>query len=132
MTRAQDPLTIPGAELDARLIPLLQDATVRRITIGDMRGNALVEIPVNAATTAAPASLTAALRAMAAAAPQFTIAVQRAPAGTAAAAARPSLAPLGASEDQMDTRHTIGQRIDRKGTKIEDLAGVGGHDSQGG
>jgi len=39
---------------------------------------------------------------------------------------------IGATEDQMDIRGTIPQRIDRKGTKIEDVAGVGGHDSSGG
>jgi hypothetical protein len=32
----------------------------------------------------------------------------------------------------MDMRHTIPQRIDRKGTKVEDLAGTGQHDSPGG
>ena len=32
----------------------------------------------------------------------------------------------------MDIRGALAQRIDKKGTKIEDLAGVGGHDSSGG
>jgi hypothetical protein len=32
----------------------------------------------------------------------------------------------------MDTRDTIPQRIDRIGTKVEDLAGTGQHDSSGG
>ncbi len=39
---------------------------------------------------------------------------------------------IGATEDQMDIRGTIPQRIDRKGSKIEDLAGTGEHDSSGG
>lgn len=39
---------------------------------------------------------------------------------------------IGATEDQMDIRGAIAQRIDRKGTKIEDLAGTGEHDSSGG
>jgi hypothetical protein len=38
----------------------------------------------------------------------------------------------GATEDQVDVRDTIAQRIDRKGTKIEDLAGTGENDSSGG
>jgi hypothetical protein len=32
----------------------------------------------------------------------------------------------------MDSRGTIPQRIDSKGTKVEDLAGTGQHDSPGG
>jgi hypothetical protein len=42
------------------------------------------------------------------------------------------LSGIGATEEQMDSRGTIPQRIDRKGTKIEDLAGTGQHDSPGG
>jgi hypothetical protein len=32
----------------------------------------------------------------------------------------------------MDVKDTIGQRIDKKGTKLEDLAGTGEGDSPGG
>lgn len=42
------------------------------------------------------------------------------------------LSGIGATEDQMDARATIPQRIDRLGTKVEDLAGTGEHDSPGG
>jgi hypothetical protein len=42
------------------------------------------------------------------------------------------LSGIGATEELMDARATIPQRIDRKGTKIEDLAGTGEHDSPGG
>ncbi len=42
------------------------------------------------------------------------------------------LSGIGATEDQMDIRATVPQRIDRKGTKVEDLAGTGEHDSSGG
>lgn len=42
------------------------------------------------------------------------------------------LSGIGATEDQMDSRDTIPQRIDRKGSKVEDLAGTGEHDSSGG
>jgi hypothetical protein len=42
------------------------------------------------------------------------------------------LSGIGATEEQMDSRDTIPQRIDRKGTKIEDLAGTGQVDSPGG
>ena len=39
---------------------------------------------------------------------------------------------IGATEDQVDMRDTVPQRTDRFGTKIEDLAGTGEHDSIGG
>ncbi|MGD0499816.1 MAG: hypothetical protein ABSC23_15410 [Bryobacteraceae bacterium] len=42
------------------------------------------------------------------------------------------LSGIGATEDQMDARATIPQRIDSHGTKVEDLAGTGEHDSPGG
>lgn len=43
-----------------------------------------------------------------------------------------SLSGIGATEDEIDMRSTVPQRIDKKGTKIEDLAGTGEHDSAGG
>ena len=42
------------------------------------------------------------------------------------------LSGIGATEDQMDIRGTIPQRIDKLGTKIEDMAGTGEHDGSGG
>jgi len=42
------------------------------------------------------------------------------------------LSGIGATEDQMDIRDTVPQRVDRRGTKIEDEAGTGEHDSSGG
>ena len=42
------------------------------------------------------------------------------------------LSGIGATEDQIDMRGTIPQRIDRVGTKVEDEAGTGEHDSSGG
>jgi hypothetical protein len=42
------------------------------------------------------------------------------------------LSGIGATEELMDARATIPQRIDRIGTKVEDLAGTGEHDSPGG
>jgi len=42
------------------------------------------------------------------------------------------LSGIGATEDQMDIRDTVPQRIDRRGSKVEDEAGTGEHDSQGG
>jgi len=42
------------------------------------------------------------------------------------------LSGIGATEDQIDMRDTVPQRVNRKGTKIEDEAGTGEHDSSGG
>jgi len=42
------------------------------------------------------------------------------------------LSGIGATEEQVDHRDTIPQRIDRRGSKVEDLAGTGEHDSSGG
>jgi hypothetical protein len=42
------------------------------------------------------------------------------------------LSGIGATEDLMDMRGTIPQRTDKIGTKIEDEAGTGEQDSQGG
>jgi uncharacterized protein (DUF302 family) len=51
----------------------------------------------------------------------------------AAAPARPgSRYFLGATEDQVNMQGTVPQRIDNRGTKVEDLAGTGRHDAPGG
>ena len=42
------------------------------------------------------------------------------------------LSGIGAREEEMDIKDTVGQRIDDKGTKLEDLAGTGEGDSPGG
>jgi len=39
---------------------------------------------------------------------------------------------LGATEDQMNMRGTVPPRIDSRGSKVEELAGTGEQDSQGG
>ena len=42
------------------------------------------------------------------------------------------LSGIGAKETEVDLKNTVPQRIDKKGTKVEDLAGTGQHDSAGG
>jgi hypothetical protein len=51
---------------------------------------------------------------------------------TAPKAAARKLSGIGATEDQMNARATVPQRIDSHGTKVEDLAGTGEQDSPGG
>ncbi|MCZ2075256.1 MAG: DUF302 domain-containing protein [Bryobacterales bacterium] len=48
------------------------------------------------------------------------------------AAARAKYSTEGAMEDQVSMRAAIPQRIDRKGSKVEELAGTGVHDGSGG
>ena len=50
----------------------------------------------------------------------------------AAAPAPHATSGIGAVEGQVNARGAIAQRIDRRGTKIEELAGTGEHDSAGG
>jgi len=42
------------------------------------------------------------------------------------------LSGMGATEDQIDMRGTVGQRIDNRGTKVEEEAGTGEIDAAGG
>jgi len=43
-----------------------------------------------------------------------------------------SLSALGATEDQMNMRGTVPPRVDKRGTKVEEMAGTGEQDSRGG
>jgi hypothetical protein len=43
-----------------------------------------------------------------------------------------SYSAIGATEDQVDMKDTVPQRVDREGTKIEDLAGTGEQGALGG
>lgn len=54
------------------------------------------------------------------------------PAAAGARAAASSRGALGATEDQMNQRGLVPQRIDCRGTKVEDLAGTGQPEAQGG
>lgn len=54
------------------------------------------------------------------------------PAPAAAAAEHARHQDVGATEEQVDLRGSIPQRIDCKGTKVEELAGTGKHDAPGG
>jgi len=49
-----------------------------------------------------------------------------------AAAAGAGLPGVGATEDQVNMRGALPQRIDNRGSKLEELAGTGQHDSSGG
>ncbi len=53
------------------------------------------------------------------------------PAGSAASTG-PYDQSLGATEDEINMSGTVPQRIDKRGSKVEDLAGTGAHDAPGG
>jgi len=57
---------------------------------------------------------------------------QIAPPRRKAASKQKKPSSMGATEDQMNTSEQVPQRIDDHGTKAEDLAGIGEHDSLGG
>jgi len=54
------------------------------------------------------------------------------PVQAAAAAEHARHQDVGATEEQVDLRGSIPQRIDCRGTKVEELAGTGKHDAPGG
>jgi hypothetical protein len=45
---------------------------------------------------------------------------------------RQELTGIGATENEVDMKDTVPQRIDKKGTKVEDVAGTGEQDAPGG
>jgi hypothetical protein len=127
-------------ELGAKIAELIHEGNVRRIIIRDEHGHTFMEIPLTVATVGAVlAPVLAAVGAIAALVTHVTVVVERTtppPAGggksAAHAGAGPTDASVGATESKTDLRDTVPQRVDRHGTKIEDLAGTGQHDAPGG
>jgi uncharacterized protein DUF4342 len=128
---------VQAGDLVEKVRQLIHEGNVRRIITRDQMGNTFMEIPLTVATLGVIAApILAAVGAIAAALSDFRVVVERAnPVATGAAAgAAPGAqgSGIGATEDQVDMKNTVGQRIDKKGTKLEDLAGTGEHDSPGG
>jgi hypothetical protein len=128
---------VQAKDLVEKVRQLIDEGNVRRIIIKDHSGATFMEIPLTVATLGIVlAPVLAAVGAIAAALSDFKVVVERAgPAANAKAgeAAKPSgSSNIGATEDQVDMKNTVGQRIDNKGTRVEDLAGTGEQDSPGG
>ena len=123
---------VRGVDLAPRVGDLLRQNNVRRLIIRNDHESTLLEIPVSTATaeTDLP-SVLAAVGALGTMLPGFRVAILRTDQArhTPAPAARSS---MGATEDQMNTRQMVAQRIDNRGTRVEDLAGTGEHDAPGG
>ena len=134
-------IKVAAQELGAKVQELIHEGNVRRIIIKDDHGRTFVEIPLTVATVGAVlAPVLAAVGAIATLVAHFEIVVERtqsaarpgAATSAAGAGAGPTDASVGATESQTDAAATVPQRVDKRGTKVEDLAGTGQHDSQGG
>ena len=135
--RMFEEIKVQANDLVEKVKQLIHEGNVRRIIIKDQTGATFMEIPLSVATLSVIAApILAAVGAIAAAISDFKVVVERvSPASTGATrAAAPGAqgSSMGATEEQVDMKHTVGQRIDRKGTKLEDLAGTGEQDSPGG
>jgi hypothetical protein len=135
--RIVEEIKVQANDLVDKVKQLIHEGNVRRIIIKDPNGATFMEIPLSVATLGVIAApILAAVGAIAAAISDFKVVVERvqpaAPAATRAAAPGAQGSSMGATDDQVDMKNTVGQRIDKKGTKLEDLAGTGEHDSPGG
>ena len=128
-------IKVQANELGDKIRELIHEGNVRRIIIKDEHGHTFMEIPLTVATVGVVlAPLLAAVGAIATLVARFEIVVERVTptqSASASASARAD-ANVGATEDQVDMKDTVAQRVDQKGTKLEDIAGTGGHDSMGG
>jgi hypothetical protein len=116
---------------------LIHEGNVRRIIVKDEQGHTFLEIPLTVATIGVVAApVLAAVGAIATLVAKFDIVVERTqPAGSGRSAAGQSSVTdptTGATEDKMNMAGTVAEHSDNKGTKLEDLAGTGQHDSMGG
>jgi hypothetical protein len=136
--RVYEEFNVQANDLIEKVRQLLHEGNVRRIIIREPSGATFMEIPFTVATLGVIlAPVLAAVGAVATALSDFKVVVERASpmvAGASAGggAARPSASNIGAREEQVDMKNTVGQRIDNKGTRVEDLAGTGEQDSPGG
>ncbi len=130
-----DKFKIQSRELADKVRELIHEGNVRRIIIKDERGHTFMEIPLTVATIGVVAApVLAAVGAIATVVAHFEIVVERsapAPAGEPAAS-RVTDPSVGATEDKVDMADTAPQHMDEKGTRAEDVAGTGEHDSLGG
>ncbi len=128
---------VRASEAGAKIQELIHEGNVRRIIVRDEHGHTFVEIPVTVGVAGVIlAPVLAAVAAMAALIASFSLVVERTvPPGTAGASSSQAGATdpsVGATENETDMAATVPQRVDGSGTKVEDIAGTGEHDSQGG
>src|SRR5262245_16992513 len=136
--RVYEEIKVHAQDLVEKVKILIHEGNVRRVIIKDDHGNTFMEIPLSIATLGVIAApVLSAVGAIAGALSNFTVVVERAERITPASAP-PATATaragwgIGATEEQVDMKDTVAQRIDARGTKVEDLGGVGEHDAKGG
>ena len=129
---------VHGKDLVDKIQELIHEGNVRRIIVKDERGHTFMEIPLTvAAVGAVAAPILAAVGAIATLVAKFDIAVERTGAAPTSGSgpqtsSKVTDSNVGAREEQMNMAGTVAQHSDNKGTKLEDLAGTGPHDSMGG
>lgn len=128
-----DQFRVSSQELTANVRELIHQGNVRRIIVRDDHGHTFMEIPLTvAAVGVIAAPVLAAVAAIATLVSSFEIVVERAapPANQPASPATGTSA--GATEEKVNMAATVPEHVDKKGTKLEDIAGTGQHDSLGG
>lgn len=124
---------VQANELADKIRELIHEGNVRRIIIKDEHGHTFMEIPLTVATVGIVlAPILAAVGAIATLVAKFHIVVERATPHADPAPSATTDSSVGATESQMRMDATVPQRVDNKGTHLEDEAGTGGHDSMGG
>jgi len=131
---------VHASELGDKVRELIKEGNVRRIIIKDEQGHTFMEIPLTVATVGVVlAPVLAAVGAVATLVARFHVVVERttppSPPSAGASAgtgAPPTDASVGATESKVDMADTVPQHVDDRGTRVEDIAGTGEHDSLGG
>jgi hypothetical protein len=123
---------VQASELGEKIRELIHEGNVRRIIIKDEHGHTFMEIPLTVATVGVVlAPILAAVGGIATLVARFHVFIERT--GAPEPAPSPTTDPsVGATEDEVDMKDTVPQHVDDKGTKVEDIAGTGEHDSLGG
>src|SRR5262245_38955576 len=132
--RVFEEIKVQAHDLVDKVKELIHEGNVRRVIIKDDHGATFVEVPLTVATLGVIAApVLAAVGAIATVLSHFTVVVERTNRSVEEPA--PAAAPTTTgtpTEEQVSMKHTVGQRIDSHGTKVEDLGGTGAHDAKGG
>ena len=147
--RVFEQFKVQGRDLVEKVRELIHEGNVRRIIVRDENGHTFMEIPLSVAAVGVVAvPVLAAVGAIATIVSKFDVAVERtappssgtgdgaktgaASTGSSRGGSKVTDSSVGAREEQMDMAGTVPEHSDNKGTKLEDLAGTGDHDSLGG
>src|SRR5438876_8416938 len=112
---------VRAADLVDRVKGLIQESNVRRIILKDDQGVTFMEIPLGVATIGVIfAPVLAAVGAVATLLSNFTVVVERAERGSgkpraAGTASGRTTSGFGATDDLVDMKDTVAQRIDNQG-----------------